>query len=990
MSYVDAIYNRQKDVINVVERTTDGKRVYKEYPVNHTFYYEDPNGNYRSLWNVPCKKFVSTKKREFQRKLDEVKNKNKVIHESDLNPVFRCLAENYLDHETPELNIGYFDIETDFHAVKGFADQWEPFNRITAITIYKSFEKINYTLVLKPDLPKSHPDYLSYEKAQEIVDSFDNTVLFDSEEDLLHTFFQLIEDVDMLVGWNSNTYDIPYIVNRTRLVLGDEYTSRVCLWDKKPRVKEGKDKWGKPTKVYETFGIVHLDFLEVYKKQNGKELPSVSLDYVSELELGDKKVEYNGTLDDLYKKDFKKFIDYSRQDVMLMVRLEAKKKYIALANQIAHMNTVNIQKTMGSVALIEQGIINEAHRRGMVIPCKKAKVFEDEYEEGDSVEDDSDEKAAVGAYVREPVPGIYKMIACCDINSLYPSTLRSLNIGPETIMGQIRQDRTEKWVSEQLGKGIKPEDVWIGTFCSKEYELVINKSSEIIIVDYEDGSFEEMTAADLYKIIFEDNAEITISANGTLFRRDREAVIPGLLGIWYSQRKEMQAREKLWASLGDTGIEVKNLDISNIQISNNTNDNIDIDIDKIGNEVKNQNYEYIIELLQNGYLSIINGNIIYFDKEKAEYWKGFWNQRQQARKILLNSLYGAILNEGFRMFDQRMGQSVTLTGRSITKHMSSKVNELIEDVYDVEGRSIVYNDTDSVYFTAEHLLKELGPEGEELLNDADYMISYYDNIAKEMNESFAPFMNSAFNTNLERGAIIKAGRELVAGVGYFIKKKKYALMVIDEEGKRLDINGKPGKLKITGLDIKRSDTPKFIQEFLKELLIDLLYGKTKEDIYSKIIDFRENFRKLDPWKKASPKKVNNLSGYEEKIEENNNQDFFNKKKETKKVNLPGNVAASINWNKLVELNNDNTVPLIKDGARIYTIPLKKNSYAMNTVAFPLEIENSLPKWFKDLPFNIIEIENIGIDKKLENLFGCLNWDLQKTKKSTAINDFFDF
>ena len=321
-------------------------------------------------------------------------------------------------------------------------------------------------------------------------------------------------------------------------------------------------------------------------------------------------------------------------------------------------------------------------------------------------------------------------------------------------------------------------------------------------------------------------------------------------------------------------------------------------------------------------------------------------------------------------------------------------NEYVYDIgidnetpYFFGNEILVHN---SVYFTAEPLLKDLGDEGKDLLDNVDYMIEFYDQVADTMNKSFAPFMDMAFNTNMERGSIIKAGRELVAGVGYFIKKKKYALMVIDDEGKRLDVNGKPGKLKVTGLDIKRSDTPKFIQDFLKDILLDLLHGKTKENIYEKIIDFRETFRSLEPWEKSAPKKVNNLSGYEEKIDNNNDQDVFNKKKETSKVNLPGNVSASLNWNKLVKINKDNTVPLIKDGARIYTVPLKKNNYAMNTVAFPLEIENSLPNWFKKLPFDIGQLEEIGIDKKLENLFGCLNWDLEKTKKSTAIDDFFDF
>lgn len=987
-NYVDAYYDRASDLICVVER--DGqKRIYKNYPVNHTLYYEDMMGNYKSMWGMPCKKYSTTKKKEFTKKLSELQEQGKKIHESDLNPIFRCLSDNYIGKEPPSLNIGYFDIETDFHEKKGFADPWDTFNRITAITIYKTYDEANYTLVLKPDLPKDDVNFLSYSQAEEITNKFENTVLYDSEEDMLHAFFELISDVDMLVGWNSSYYDIPYMVNRTKDILGKEYIKKFCLWDQTPKVKEGKDKYGKPTKTYETVGIVHMDFLEVYKKQNGKELPSFSLDYVSELELGDKKVAYDGTLDDLYKKDFYKFIEYSRKDVMLMVQLEEKKKYLSLCNQLAHMNTVNIQKTMGSVAIIEQGIINRAHQRGMVVPCKKQKLYSD-YEEDEAEEDE--EKAAVGAYVREPVPGIYKMIACCDINSLYPSTLRSLNIGPETIIGQIRPDRTEKWIMDRLSQGIKAKDVWIGTFCSKEYELVITQSDELIDIDYEDGRSASMTAKELYKTIFIDNSEITLSANGTLFRRDVEAVIPELLGIWYSERKELQAKEKAWGYLLD-GIK---LNIDNYEIIGG--EKLQIDIEKFQKSIKRNDegsfdivdHDYINELISTGTIIYNQTAFVYYDTNKAKYEKDFWNQRQQARKILLNSLYGSILNEGFRMFDQRMGQSVTLTGRSITKHMISKINEQIEGVYDVEGRSIVYSDTDSCYFSAEKMLTELGEEGIAMLNNPDIMIQYYDDIADIVNKSFAEFMNSAFNTNLSRGAIIRAGRELVASVGYFIKKKKYALMIIDDEGTRRDIDGSKGKLKITGLDIKRSDTPKFIQDFLKELVIDLLNDKTKDDLYEKIIKFRENFRKMNTWEKSAPKKVNNLSGYMDKIDKNSSEDVFNKRNQTKKINLPGNVSASYNWNIMLQIQNDNSMPEIKDGMRINTLPLKKNSYNMNTIAFPLEVADSLPTWFKELPFDISEIENINIDKKLNNLFACLEWDLNETKKSSAVDDFFEF
>lgn len=256
--------------------------------------------------------------------------------------------------------------------------------------------------------------------------------------------------------------------------------------------------------------------------------------------MGENKVEYDGSLDDLYKGDFRKFIEYSRQDVMLLIKLENKLKYIDLANQIAHMNTVPIPKTMGSVALIEQGIINKAWSLGTVVPEKKMKdVFIGEDGEELDFEDDSDEKAAVGAYVREPVPGIYKMVAAVDINSLYPSTLRSLNIGPETIIAQIIPTYTEQMLDSRRAKGIKGKDLWLNTFASIEYDMVKNKTDDILELEYEDdGRIEKITAKELNERIFHKDSGLILSANGTLFDSNRPCIVAELLTEWYTDRQK--------------------------------------------------------------------------------------------------------------------------------------------------------------------------------------------------------------------------------------------------------------------------------------------------------------------------------------------------------------------------------------------------------------------------------------------------------------------
>ena len=200
MSYVDAIHDRDSDRIFVVERGTDQKRHYKEFPANYTFYYADPKGKYRSIYGKPVSRFSTRKRSEFEK--ERRIHSGKDLFESDVNVVFRCLSENYLKVEPPKLHTCFFDIEVDFDPEKGFSPTDDPFNPVTAISLYLDWQNLLITLCVPPK-------HMSKETAQEIVGKFDNCILFKSEIEMFETFFQLIEDADVLTGWNSEGYDIP-------------------------------------------------------------------------------------------------------------------------------------------------------------------------------------------------------------------------------------------------------------------------------------------------------------------------------------------------------------------------------------------------------------------------------------------------------------------------------------------------------------------------------------------------------------------------------------------------------------------------------------------------------------------------------------------------------------------------------------------------------------------------------------------------------------
>ena len=889
MSYVDAWFDRENDVIRVVERNKKGEREFRDIPVKHTFYVKDPKGKHQSIYGDALTRIVCKNTKELRK--EQAINSSKELFESDINPIFVTLSEHYLNQDPPKLNVAFFDIEVDFDPERGYSTPDDAFMPITSIAVHLQWLE---TLICFAVPPKT----LTWEQAQEEIKEFPNTVLFKTEGEMLDAFLDLIQDADILTGWNSEGYDIPYTVNRVTKVLSKDDTRRFCLFDQFPKRRE-YEKFGRQSVTYDFIGRVHLDSLELYRKYTYEERHTYRLDAIAEYELGERKTQYEGTLDQLSNNDFKTFIEYNRQDTSLLDRLDKKLKFLDLANTLAHENTVLLQTTMGAVAVTEQAIINEAHRRGFQVPNR---VKKDDREEN---------TAAAGAYVAVPKEGIQDWVGSLDINSLYPSAIRALNMGPETIIGQLRQTRTEEFIELQLAKGKSFAAAWEGKFGCDEFEAVM--SQEIgtdITIDWEDKSSDVLSAAEVYRLIFESNQPWMLSANGTIFTYEKEGIIPGLLKRWYSERKEMQAKLK--------------------------------ECIKSGNKVEEE----------------------------------YWDKRQLVKKINLNSLYGAILNNGCRFFDKRIGQSTTLSGRQIVKHMASKVNEIITGEYDHRGKAIIYGDTDSCYFSAYKTLQKDIDKGA-IPWTRETVIGLYDQIAEEVNTTFPQFMLDTFHCPKSRGEVIKAGREIVGSKSLFITKKRYAVLYYDKEGKRTDTDGKAGKIKAMGLDLKRSDTPEFIQNFLSDVLEMVLMGKPEQQVLDHISEFRIRFKARPGWEKGSPKRANNITDYQAK------------EKKAGKANMPGHVRASINWNTLKRMFNDKYSMNITDGAKVIVCKLKPNPLEFTSVAYPVD-ELRLPQWFKDLPFDHAEMEQTIIDNKLDNLIGVLNWDINSTEEKNTFNSLFEF
>lgn len=923
-----------------VSERVNGERKIHTHLAPYVFYYQDESGTHKSIFGDKLKRKVFYKKREFQTALEQKRAAGKTIFESDVPPVFRLLEERYPGDDAPDLNISIIDIESDKDPERGFARVNNPYAIINAVTVYNKWEDTYYTLVVPPEnLSDSECEALLDGRAYQDEDgnvvmgepddefgemtSNHGFMVCQDEKELLLILLELIEDADVLTGWNSEFYDIPYIIQRIRIVLGGEtiehlrsedssernpyspselsedHLIRLCLFPRLPQLKH-VEQYGSMEKIYQLYGRVHLDYLDLYRKFTFEELHSYSLDFVLQKEVNQSKVAYEGSLDQLYRKDFRTFVAYNRQDVAGLAELDRKKKMIELANTMAHMAGVTLDKVLGSVVIIEQAVLKRLHKEGMV-------AF------------DKEEKQRVlpvpGGFVVEPDKGRYDWICSYDFNSLYPTVIRLVNISPEVIVGQFDMSRT---INEWFRLFEIHQDnarTWAQFTGVLEYHDLIEET-EVPLTLVIEGTGEEITlpANEWKEILIEQNW--SISGNGTVFDLDREGIISTCMTEWYNERvdfKDKKKKAEKAASATEDPVEKKKL------------------------------------------------------LDEASYY----DMVQQVKKIFLNSTYGAYLNEFFRFYDPRLGASVTLSGRIMTKHMIKQASKVMTGNYDTDRRAIIYGDTDSVYATMNWYM-----EHNRIEKTVDNAVELADRFGREINASMPEFLASAFLIDHKRGEISEAGREIVARAGLFKdKKKRYALHVVADEDKRVD------KIKIMGMETRRSDTPAFIQKFLEHCVeMAVKHDKSFEEIKEYVKEFRQKFRQMPAWERGSPGRVSKVAlnaKKMEKFEEQQRAGYVG----LKKPNVHVSVKASNNTNKLIQTNNEHRWDIIRDGDKVSVIYLTKNDMDMDAVAIKVG-ENYVPEWFKVLPFDTARMEEKLVNKKLFNVLGdIMDWDFSPPKNT---------
>lgn len=883
-NYVAAWMDYKQDKVVVVERDIEtGERFTTMVNPPYYFYVPDDEGEHMTIFHREDRPSRVTRVDCDSKKMFDYMLANcPVKYESDFKPLARVLMDNYYGRPTPPVNFVFFDIEVDYKQEKGFAGPSHPYAPINANTIYRSWTNDYITLAVPPPGwidDGTFQDKIKASWAEYKLGFEPKVIICQDELELLEKSLDLIQDADIISGWNSEFYDVPYVCERIIMVMGEKALGSLELPGCRPPRKEMMNHFGNEEPVYKFQGRCHLDYRQLFEKFTFEGRTSYALANIANEELDIPKLDYDGTLEELYKNDFVHFCTYNARDVEVLVKLDLKFKFITLVNQMAHENTVDFGAILGTVKYVETGIANHAHR------VLNRVVMDKVIGQNEKVE---------GAVVLTPKVGMHNWIGSVDINSLYPNTIRSLNISPEMIVGQFTNTEDEH-----------------------DWEA-INRGDHAVrcTLLYEDGSQEVRTAAE-WKQILQDN-KWAISGYGTVFDQGHgNGVVADILGFWYNERKRLQAEKKKYGKLADAEQD----------------------------PVKKEEYKKLEE---------------------------HYDLLQLTKKISMNSLYGALLNVAFRFGDERMGASVTASGRRITKHMMEtmgfvltgehhplkKFRELDDDgdwtiTYTCDSEAIIYGDTDSCYYRC------IGA------TDKESAIAIADEAANIVNESFPQFMREGFLCQDGFDQLIKAGREVVGVRGLFQAKKKYMIKVVDMEGKSVD------KMKSQGSEIKKADTPKIIQKFLKETVDQILNGEDLE----KVSDYVNGQRRLvlknpdNVFMLGVSKQVNNLEKYSA-------EHFIWVKSggASVKPRIPGHAMAAINYNQLLD-HFDPGSKTIRSGDKVLIYYVKPNNFGMKSIALPAELLR-FPKWFgENFVVDIKKTEQKMFDAKLGGVFGALGHEV---------------
>lgn len=489
MAYRNIYYDPRNECIHLWTWDENGERTKITSSFEPFIYIESEHGtDGKSIFNTPLKK-MSFKNQKERRDFLKVTPMKRIFY--NLSVTQQYLLQSFKDEvDKPEfgqfpLKIYFLDIET--YATDHFSTPEDATDPINLITIYDSIEQHYYTWGCK-DFYCTDDD-VTYMKCR-------------NERHLLQSFmkFWRNDPPDIVTGWNIHGYDIPYIINRLPQIFEEDYNKKISPLENIWLHENAKlNKLGKSIDRWYIAGVSIIDYMELYESLCGGKRESMSLNYISEYELGDSKTAIGSTtLSNLADRDWTKFVEYNIQDVKLVVKLEEKLKYLNLVRNLAYKGFIPFEKATGKVAMITGAIAHEALKQDLIIPTFNNENIKQNF---------------AGGFVYEPIKGLYEDVITYDANSLYPNTIITLNISTETKVGKI-----------------------------------IDKDSEKVTIKLSGGKIIDLTHQKFEKLV--ELEKLAITKSNVLYSQKSKGIIPTFIDKLYNERvkaksKMLESKKKL-------------------------------------------------------------------------------------------------------------------------------------------------------------------------------------------------------------------------------------------------------------------------------------------------------------------------------------------------------------------------------------------------------------------------------------------------------------
>ena len=831
---------------NILYRgVTDGKRTKLKIPYQPTLYEKSKQiTNFTSLDGVylqPHKFGTMREARDYLRQFEGVSGKT-IYGQNRFEYAF--IGEQHkemIDWDFDKVSIAIIDIEVG--SENGFPDPYLANEPVTAIAL-RFIGGHMFVFGCGDYEVKGQERYMKCK----------------DEYHLLKFFLKLWQEKcpDVLTGWNTKFFDVPYLVNRMRKVLGEDEAKKLSPWN---IISERQAfVMNRKMTVYDLVGVGDLDYLELYKwySPNGKSQESYRLDAIAQFELGEGKISYEeyDNLNQLYRLNYQLFIEYNIKDVDLILKLEDKLKLIELALTLAYDTKTNYDDVFAQTRMWDALTYNNLMNQNIVVPPRVIKEKSEAFE---------------GAFVKDPQVGLHNWVASFDLNSLYPHLMMQYNISPETLIEPA--DYTQE-MRDILSQGVS-----VDKLLKRQVDISSLKNA-------------------------------TLTPNGQFFRTDMQGFLPKMMQDMYEDRKKfkkmmIQAKKDYEAETDDS-----------------------------------KKYE--------------------IEKRIARF-----NNLQLAKKVSLNSAYGALGSQYFRFYDLRMALGVTTAGQFSIRWIEAKINQYMNTLLKTNKDYVIASDTDSIYLRLGELVNKVyGVDGVISMPKAK-VIDFMDRVCEE---KIQPFIDKSYEELSEYvhayGQKMQMKREALADKGIWTAKKRYIMNVYDNEGVRYN----EPDMKVMGLEMIKSSTPAPVREKMKQALQIIMKG-TESDMHKFIDTFRTEFKKLNVEDISFPRGINGLKEY------GNKTTIYSK-------GTPIHVRGALLYNKYLEEKGlSKKYPLIQEGEKIKFTYLKTpNIFKENVVSFP----GRLPPEFGlqdcidyNMQFDKTFLEPIKV------ILDCMDWTTERT------NSLFD-